>query len=88
MNHDEIYEIYLSDDDVRTFPLVIGEINDVTTTVFTSIRSTAVIIQLVSVQNNPGTVGFCNLLLVIRVVVVVLHIYPPVTRQRQTPTIG
>jgi len=54
VDHDNVYEVYLSNDDVIHFPLILGQVNDVTLAIFNEIRKYATIIQLVSVKNNPG----------------------------------
>ena len=55
VNHDNVYEVYISDSNVVHFPLIFGEMNDVTMTIFDKIQNYATTIQLVSIENNPGT---------------------------------
>ena len=54
MELDKIYEVYLSDDDVHSFPLITGKVNDITTYIFEELSHKAVVKKLVSVRNNPG----------------------------------
>ena len=55
VDYDDVYEVFLSDKDARKYPLTIGQINDVTSALFNQIRKDAVVIQLVSLHNNPGS---------------------------------
>ena len=59
MDHDKIYEVYLSDDDVRSFPLVAGKVNDITAFMFKQVRIKSVTTQLISIDNYPGEI-FCD----------------------------
>ena len=54
VDHDNVYEVYISDANVIHFPLIFGETNDVTMTIFDEIQNYATTIQLVSIENNPG----------------------------------
>ena len=55
VNHDNVYDVFISDSNVTHFSLIFGEMNDVTTTIFDEIQNYATTIQLVSIENNPGT---------------------------------
>ena len=54
VDHDEVYDVYFRSNDVIDFPLIVGTMNDVTSSVFHDIRSHAFVVQLVSLHNNPG----------------------------------
>ena len=54
VERDDVYEMYFLTTSGNGNPLASGVINDLSANVFAKICKNAVIVQLISIQNNPG----------------------------------